>query len=219
MAYSKETEKQLTELFWKIEGRKEHEYAAATYKDVPALKEIVRLVEEQLAGDSDESTYVDSIAVLGYVADRYDSLGRYAVSAKFYNQILTLALTLKQQYGTDTDGIDGYLYAALQARNFYIDDDCDDLAGIATELMNADDVWRIINERKERRRSLKHDPIEMTEEYLAVIDEIEEKVEKSRTTYGHGSCFEVWSLTKSYLLEHDIEWHTPAELNPRVLFD
>ena len=219
MAYSKETEKRLTDLLNEIEGRKEHEYAAATYKDVPALKEIVRLVEEQLAGDSDESTYVDSIAVLGYVADRYDSLGRYAVSAKFYNQILTLALTLKQQYGTDTDGIDGYLYAALQARNFYIDDDCDDLAGIATELMSECDAQRIINERKDRRRSLKHDTIEMTDEYLAVIDEIEEKTEKSRTTYGHGSCFEVWSLKKSYLLEHDIEWHTPAELNPRVLFD
>ncbi len=219
MAYSKETEKRLTELLGEIEGRKEHEYAAATYKDIPALREIVRLVEEQLAGDSDESTLVDSIAVLGYVADRYDSLGRFVVSAKFYNQILSLALKLKQEYGTDTDGIDGYLYAALQARNFYIDDDCDDLADIATELMNAGDVERIISERKERRRSLKHDPVEMTEEYLAVIDEIEEKVEKSRTTYGHGSCFEVWSLKKSYLLEHDIEWHTPSELNPRVLFD
>ena len=218
MAYSKETEKRLTDLLNEIEGRKEHEYAAATYKDIPGLKEIVRLVEEQLAF-SDESTLVDSIAVLGYVADRYDSLGRYAVSAKFYNQILTLALTLKQQYGTDTDGIDGYLYAALQARNFYIDDDCDDLAGIATELMNAGDAERIINERKERRRSLKHDPVEMRDEYLAVIDEIEEKVEKSRRAFGHGSCFEVWSLKKSYLLEHDIEWQTPAELNPRVLFD
>ncbi len=218
MAYSKETEKRLTELLGEIEGRKEHEYAAATYKDVPALKEIVQLVERQLAGDSDESTLVDSIAVLGYVADRYDSLGRFAVSAKFYNQILSLALRLKQQYGTDTDGIDGYLYAALQARNFYIDDDCDDLAGIATELMSESDAQRILNERKERRRSLKHDPVEMTEEYLAVIDEIEEKVEKSRTTYGHGSCFEVWSLKKSYLLEHDIEWHTPSELNPQVLF-
>ena len=138
MAYSKETEKRLTELLGEIEGRKEHEYAAATYKDVPALKEIVRLVEEQLAGDSDESTYVDSIAVLGYVADRYDSLGRYAVSAKFYNQILTLALTLKQQYGTDTDGIDGYLYAALQARNFYIDDDCDDLVLCRSQILY---VW------------------------------------------------------------------------------
>ncbi len=219
MAYSKETEKRLTKLLGEIEGRKEHEYAAATYKDVPALKEIVHIVEEQLTEDNDESTLVDSIAVLGYVADRYDSLGRFAVSSKFYNQILALALTLKQRYGTDTDGIDGYLYAALQARNFYIDDDCDDLAGIATELMNADDAERIINERKERRRSLKHDPVEMRDEYLAVIDEIEEKVAKSRTTYGHGSCFEVWSLKKSYLLEHDIEWQTPSELNPRVLFD
>ena len=219
MAYSKETEKRLTDLLNVIEGRKEHEYAAATYKDVPALKEIVQIVERQLTQDTDEATLVDSIAVLGYVADRYDSLGRFAVSAKFYNQILNLALTLKQQYDTDTDGIDGYLYAALQARNFYIDDDCDDLARIATELMNTVDVERILGERKERRRSLKHDSIEMTEEYLAVIDEIEEKVEKSRTTYGHGSCFEVWSLKKSYLLEYDIEWHAPAELNPRVLFD
>ena len=219
MAYGKETEKRLTELLGEIEGRKEHEYAAATYKDVPALKEIVRIVEEQLAGDSAESALVDSIAVLGYIADRYDSLGRFAVSSKFYNKILSLALSLKQQYGTDTDGIDGYLYAALQARNFYIDDDCDDLMDIAAELMNAGDAQRIINERKERRRSLKHDPVEMRDEYLAVIDDIEEKVEKSRTTYGHGSCFEVWSLKKSYLLEHNIEWQTPSELNPRVLFD
>ena len=219
MAYSTEIEKRLTDLLNEMEGRKEHEYAAATYKDVPALKEIVRIVEEQLTQDTDESTIVDSIAVLGYVADRYDSLGRFAVSAKIYNQILSLALKLKLQYDTYTDGIDRYLYAALQARNFYIDDDCDDLFGIATELMSASDAQRIIKERKERRRSLKHDPIEMTEEYLAVIDEIEEKTEKSRTTYGHGSCFEVWSLKKSYLLEYDIEWHTPAELNPQVLFD
>lgn len=219
MAYSKETEKRLTELLGKIEGRKDHEYAAATYKDVPALKEIVRLVEQQLAGDFDESTLVDSIAVLGYVADRYDSLGRFAVSSSFYNRILLLALKLKQQYGRDTDGIDGYFYAALQARNFYIDDDCDDLVEIATELMNVGDVARIVSERKARRRSLKHDPVEMRDEYLAVIDEIEEKVEKSRTAYGRGSCFEVWSLKKFYLLEQNIEWHTPAELNPRIHFD
>lgn len=45
MAYSKETEKRLTELLREIEGRKENEYAAATYKDVPALKEIAQIVE------------------------------------------------------------------------------------------------------------------------------------------------------------------------------
>ena len=59
-----------------------------------------------------------------------------------------------------------------------------------------------------------------TEKQLTeLLDEIEEKVEKSRRAFGHGSCFEVWSLKKSYLLEHDIEWQTPSELNPRVLFD
>ena len=58
MAYSKETEKRLTKLLGEIEGRKEHEYAAATYKDVPALKEIVHIVEEQLTEDNDESTLV-----------------------------------------------------------------------------------------------------------------------------------------------------------------
>ncbi len=219
MAYSKKIEKRLTDLLNEIEGRKEHEYAAATYKDVPALKEIVRLVEEQLAGDADKSTYVDSIAVLGYVADRYDSLGRFAVSAKFYNQIFSLARRLEQQYGMVTDGINDLFYAALQARNFYIDDDCDDLVAIATELMPASDVEQIINGRKERRRSLKHDPVEMRDEYLAVIDAVEERVEAGRTLHGHGSCFEVWALKKSCLLEHGILWRTPAELNPRVHFD
>ena len=78
---------------------------------------------------------------------------------------------------------------------------------------------RIINERKERRRSLKHDPVEMRDEYLAVIDAVEERVEAGRTLHGHGSCFEVWALKKSCLLEHGIFWRTPAELNPRVHVD
>ena len=219
MAYSKETAKRLTELLGEIEGRKEHSNAAATYKDIPALKKIVRSVEAQLIHDNEESTLVDSIAILRYVADRYDSLGRFAVSAKLYSQILGLALRLKRQYGVDTDGIDSIFYVALRARNFYVDDDCDDLMNIASELMNTGDAQRILNERKERRRSLKHDPVEMTEEYLAVIDEVEERVEKNRTTYGHGSCHEVWSLKKAYLSEHGIAWHTPVQLNPRVHFD
>ena len=219
MAYSKEKTKRLTELLGEIEGRKEHEYAAATYRDVPALKEIVQLVEEQLTTDNDKSTLVDSVAVLGYVADRYDSLGRFAVSAKYYSRVLELALKLKQTFGVDTEDIESTFYSALAARNHYIDDDCEDLVSIASELISPSEAERILNERKERRRSLKHDPVEMTEEYLAVIDEVEKLVEENRTLHGFGSCHEVWALTKSYLLERDIEWHTPAELNPRVLFD
>ena len=51
------------------------------------------------------------------------------------------------------------------------------------------------------------------------LHEVEERVEKTRTTHGHGSCHEVWSLTKTYLAEHGIVWRTPAEWNPHVRFD
>lgn len=219
MAFSEEKARRLTALLGDVEGRKAYADAAATHKDVPALKEMVALVEEQLALDTDEATLTDGIAVLGYVADRYDSLGRFAVSARIYTRVLHLAWQRKRLYGADTDGVRDLFYRALCARNFYVDDDCADLVAVAVCLMPADEAERMVNERKEHRRSLRHDPVEMTDAYLAVIDEVEERVEKTRTTHGHGSCHEVWSLTKTYLAEHGIVWRTPAEWNPHVRFD
>ena len=70
-----------------------------------------------------------------------------------------------------------------------------------------------------RRRNLKHDPVEMTEEYLAVIDEVDEKIEKNREYHGFGSCHHVWSLKTDYLAEKGIVWKSPVVLNPRVRFD
>jgi hypothetical protein len=70
-----------------------------------------------------------------------------------------------------------------------------------------------------RRRNLKHDPVEMTEEYLAVIDEVDEKIEKNREYHGFGSCHHVWSLKTDYLAEKGIEWKSPVVLNPKVRFD
>ena len=69
------------------------------------------------------------------------------------------------------------------------------------------------------RRNLKHDPVEMSETYLAVIDEIEARIEKNRTLRGMGSCHEIWALKQEYLAEKGIEWQSPVILNPRVMFD
>ena len=79
-----------------------------------------------------------------------------------------------------------------------------------------DDVFDTV---MNRRRNLKHDPVEMTEEYLAVIDEIDEKIEKNREYRGFGSCHHVWSLKTDCLAEKGIEWKSPVVLNPRVRFD
>lgn len=68
---------------------------------------------------------------------------------------------------------------------------------------------------------LKADPIEWSEEFEKVIDEVERELyeyfkEEERMM---GFCFGFWSQKKSLLAERGIEWRTPAEMNPRVLFD
>ena len=59
----------------------------------------------------------------------------------------------------------------------------------------------------------------MSEEYLAVIDDVEEKIDKNRPLVGMGSCHEIWDLKYQYLLEKGIRWKSPQILNPRVMFD
>ena len=219
MAYCKEREQRLKELLEEIEGRKSHSNAAATYRDAPALREIVKTVETQLAEDEDKSSMTDSIAVLTYAADRYSSLGRFVLSAELYGRVLELALKLWHGHGADTKNAKDILYLALQARNYYVDDDCDDLVMIGKELLEEGCAEKMQSERRAHRRSLKHDPVEMTGEYLRVIDAVEKQVEENRTVQGHGSCYEAWSLKKKYLSEYGIAWRSVHELNPRMHFD
>ena len=52
-----------------------------------------------------------------------------------------------------------------------------------------------------------------------IPDEVEEKIDATRKTFGHGSCYEVWMLKREYLAERGVKWSSPAELNPRFRFD
>lgn len=79
----------------------------------------------------------------------------------------------------------------------------------------------------------KHDPIEETEEYLAIRDELEKKLEVYRAQYlmeqkkayeEIGIMFPVshrmWLEKKRILLEdYGIEWKTPGEMNPHIIYD
>lgn len=225
MGYSEKDVLRLSELLKEIQGRKAHDRDATTYRDVPAMLEIEQTVERQLSAngngacDADAETLRDSIAVLRFLADAYDSMGRSARSAKLYGHILTLAALLKTKYDEDTEAVLDIFYTALRARNVYRDDDCADLERLAVCLLPRDDVERMISERRAHRRTLRHDPVEATEEYLAVIDLVEARIEKNRKTYGHGSCYEIWSLKTAYLAEYGIEWRSPAQMNPKFRFD
>lgn len=72
---------------------------------------------------------------------------------------------------------------------------------------------------------IKYDPIEDTEEYKNIVQELEKKIE-ARMSFENisinklGSCHAYWDLKKSILkTDYDIKWMSPAELNPEVIFD
>lgn len=68
---------------------------------------------------------------------------------------------------------------------------------------------------------LKHDPVEWTARWEAVIDKADEIVYRHLRgePRGMGFCFSFWSERKTALAKFGIEWRTPHQMNPRVLFD
>ncbi len=71
---------------------------------------------------------------------------------------------------------------------------------------------------------IKKDPVEDTSEYLEVSDVVDAEVNKVLTadgvSRGRGYIHKIWNLKKKILKEkYNIEWKTPAEMNPNSLFD
>lgn len=71
---------------------------------------------------------------------------------------------------------------------------------------------------------IKIDPIEKTDEYVKIKDEVEKEMEiyiKENNLKGKmGACHYIWDFKKKLLREkYNIDWHSPKELNPEVIFD
>ena len=65
------------------------------------------------------------------------------------------------------------------------------------------------------------DPVERTPEWEKVIYEVEKACDRKLrgVPRGMGFCFEYWSVKKAELAKRGIEWKTPHQMNPRVMFD
>ena len=221
MPFTEKRAERLKVLFELIEKNGDYNAYELMYLAVPYLRETEEIVEAQLESESpyDKVTLLDSATIMRYLAEAYDRLGRFAVSVHYYKRAIELAATLYTMYGEEVQDSSGMIYNALKARNYYVDDDCKDIREQALVFIPKDIVDDVFDTVMNRRRNLKHDPVEMTEEYLAVIDEVDEKIEKNREYRGFGSCHHVWSLKTDYLAEKGIEWKSPVVLNPRVRFD
>lgn len=68
---------------------------------------------------------------------------------------------------------------------------------------------------------MNYDPIEDTREYRLIEKELEEKIYKRIGKPGKmGYCYLYWHEKQRILKEdYNIDWQSPAQLNPGVLFD
>ncbi len=74
---------------------------------------------------------------------------------------------------------------------------------------------------KKYGKMLRFDPVERTAEWEAnVYDADREAAEKlGDEEWRMGMCFAYWSARKAALARRDIEWRTPGQMNPGVIFD
>ncbi len=74
---------------------------------------------------------------------------------------------------------------------------------------------------KKYGKHLLFDPVERTEQYEEVIQEVEAECDAALAGIprGMGFCFAYWIEKRRILAEHGIEWRSPALMNPRVIFD
>lgn len=218
MPCSQENLKRIEELYHIIESHKMHEHAAPTYKDSPFLTEMAQLVLAQR--DNDIETLEEVIPALWYLTESYDKMCRAGMSVKFYSpqlQAHTELMKLREYDSDDMERLESCFYLAVKARNYYEPDDCSDLVEIVSGSLPDESIRELLLSAQENRRGfIKNDPVEKTEEYLAVIDKVEEKIDKAKQM---NFCLEKWNLKAQFLFEVGILWRSPAQLNPGVMFD
>ena len=217
MAYSEKSAARLAALHGEIEARKEHEFAAPTYRDAAALAEIRQTVFNQLESEHEH--------------ENYENMGRTACALPLRKKVLELDAELAARFGNSEafvdenteeasavrEGIESDYYCALKARNRYGRDECADLRELAAGLLPLDKQIQIEKNVFENYPMLVRDRVELSEEYLAVMDEVERLLEEE---YGENAHPLETAQAKARLLsERGILWRSEMQLNPGVLFD
>lgn len=219
MPFTEQNVKRIAELIQEIEARKEHKYAAPTYKDSAALAEIAEIVNAQLDTQQpwDKDTLCNIILAVRYLAEKYEKMWRCAVSVRYYNKLIELLAVQADIFSLTQENSSDDYYSALRVRNYYAYDDCTDLSELSKSFLPDKDRKALEEQVLSKPLGLKHDPIELSEKYLSVIDEVERRMDEAGTKNMHP--FESAGLRKKLLKEYGIDWKSEIELNPDFHFD
>lgn len=109
-------------------------------------------------------------------------LGALPLRKKVLELDAELAARFKNREGIESD-----YYCALKARNRYGRDECADLRELAAGLLPLDKQIQIEKNVFENYPMLVRDSVELSEEYLAVIDEVERLLEEECGENAHSA--------------------------------
>ncbi len=162
--YNKEQIIKINQLITSIENRKKEDNTnIASYKDINDLRELENFVYLELSHLPSLSLKIE---VLTYLIENYQYMGRFVLTYKLHNILLKDMIYMHNLEMASIDEIIDMTYSAIKNRNYYIDDECLDIKEITLKVLSENEYNIIFT--KASKRSLIHDPIEMTEEYLPI---------------------------------------------------
>ncbi len=211
MSYTKAEIERISEAVESIESAKPHDHAAPTYREAPWLSELQSIA---LSHIDDRDDAEDTALIARFLAREYEKMGRLRLSMEWYKRLILLYAI--SPLGSIADMADDY-YSALRAQNYYEPNPCEELCSAAKNFLPDDVREKAESETLSKRAGLRRDPVELTDEYLAAIDEVEKAIDDMGGSVMHG--FERDSLKQRLLKERGIEWQTLRRLNPKVRFD
>lgn len=171
------------------------------WKNIPLAKECVQLLKD--IEDPEETPMGKALACEAIVAQlpEYD-VPRLVLSILHYKLQLVRE---SEEYDPERYPTEEEVNGEIQRLSDYID----------TDRLSADAF------REKYNRHLKADPVERTPEWEENYYEVELECDRRLKDIprGMGFCHAYWPTLRTVLAERGIEWHSPSELNPRVMFD
>ena len=184
-----------------VNTMREHSQDMQMWKNIPLAKESVQLVKD--IDDPEETPMGKALACEAIIEQlpEYD-VPRLVLSILNYKLQLVKASEEQapERYPTEEE-----VASDIKRLSDYID----------TEHISAEAF------REKYDRHLKADPIERTPEWEENYYEAEKEADRRLKDIprGMGFCHAYWPTLRAVLAERGIEWHSPSELNPRVMFD
>ncbi|MDE6013283.1 MAG: hypothetical protein K2G91_11255 [Prevotella sp.] len=112
------------------------------------------------------------------------------------------------------------LYLLLDYNEWYEQEWNKDFQKALSRFFSSEELMYIIS--NPRIGHLNRDPVEYTWEWERIYYDMEAELDArfQNAPRQMGLCFRIWSVKRDLLKEkYGIEWRSPAQMNPRVLFD